>query len=956
VDEGGEGGEAEARGASRAETRNAPRVALPRYPSVVLEPEHLASVPIDGADAGGLNALQREAVTAQFGPVLVVAGPGTGKTRVITHRIAFLIRERGVRTSSILALTFTNKAAREMKSRAEALLFGAEAAPPPHASAPPPPRIEPWVGTFHSFCMLLLRRNTVLLGGGAAWSVVSRADQLSICRRFLSEQTEDAAPEEALSIISDAKNREVDAAALAALVKGDAAARDAEWLSKYGLEARRMAAETYRKYERYLREHGLRDFDDLLWDALRLLREHPAVRDRCAALYRHVLIDEFQDTNTLQYALIVELLRPLGEWSDRSVMAVGDPDQCIYSWRHASYENVARFRKDLAPCQLVVLEENYRSTPQIVQCCNAVIDASAAAERIQKRIRSMRPPGPVATITEYKNPFHEAECIVRRVVDLLADARQRLAPSDIAILCRASALTRHIEQKLSSRHLGKPPPPRVQRAPRSSPRDLAAFHVSGKLPLTERAEVRDALCMLRVLANPADDEAFTRIVNVPPRGLGGKSVEKLEQIARTHACSLWQACRAAVAASDAAPAAGRRAAAPTALDLWLRARGGSGGEGEGGAGAAPVLSAAPLPKKQCDALAALLAALDSAAAALDAEGATLQGVLEGLLARVSYEQHMRARFEDEEEFRAAREETLGQLLASLRQRDEAVVQSGSQERARERLARFLEDCGLDPSACEAATTPAAQARDCLGGRITVSTIHAAKGLEWRVVFLPCVERGVVPHARATTEQQVEEERRLLYVAMTRARDQLHVSYVRHRDMSEGSAELGAADERGMLSPSGGSSSSPGRASSAHASFSAASRPLAPPLAPPLSPAKPLGEARGASSSDSPENRVVANNSSSSPVQSESQEHRMSPFLHGLPAALLSREAPAGPRKKSLALFDAPSAPRAPRAEPPPAFVGFVSVRALSFGAAPRAAQAAAPSLVAPPPPATQFRP
>ncbi len=632
-----------------------------------------------------LNDAQREAVLHGEGPLLVLAGAGSGKTRVIVHRIARLVRDRGVLPWHILAVTFTNKAAGEMRERLAALL-GPEAR-------------ELWVQTFHAFGARFLRREAARAGLSPAFAIYDDGDQLSLVKQVFADLgigDGALAPREALSQIDRWKNH--------SLLPQDVRAGD-------GRIDEQQALEVYRRYQAALRRAGAVDFGDLLLLPRRLLEEDADLRKRWAARFRHVLVDEFQDTNPAQYQL-VQLLA--GE--KRNVCVVGDDDQAIYRWRGADVSNILGFDRDFPGTRVVKLEQNYRSTKVILEAAHAVI--SRATRRREKKLWTEREGGEPLSLLVARDEHEEAQRIAWEVEE---ERRRGTGGDEIAVLYRTNAQSRPIEAAL-----------RAARVPYVIVRGTSFY---------ERAEVKDAAAYLRLALSPRSDLDVLRVVNRPARGVGEKSVERLRAFAEAQGLSLFEALGRRGEVPDLKPAARR------ALGAFY------------------------------DAVADLHACVNG----LDA-GAAVQEALERseMLAR------LKAEGTDEAVERA---ENLMELVAAAREFDEARVGEppprDPDEQRPPPLARFLEQIALLGEAD--APTPE--------GRVALMTLHAAKGLEFEAVFIAGMEQGTLPHdppwardeSPAERAARFDEERRLCYVGMTRARSRLRLTLARRR---MGFGELG----------------------------------------------------------------------------------------------------------------------------------------------------------------------
>jgi DNA helicase-2/ATP-dependent DNA helicase PcrA len=615
--------------------------------------------------AVSLNPAQREAVEHVHGPILVLAGAGSGKTRVLTTRIAALIDRHGVPPDRILAVTFTNKAAGEMKQRIGRLL-----------------ERDPsglWIGTFHSLSARLLRREAELLGFNRRFTIYDADDQLSLIKRLMEQRGHSVkryTPRAVQAIISAAKNR----------MKPPSELADD---SPFDLLVR-VAADVYAAIGPALKAANAMDFDDLLLHPLTLFREHPERLRAYQERFRFVLVDEFQDTNRAQY----QLIRRLG--AHGNVFAVGDDDQSIYGWRGADVGNMQEFLKDFDGAKLVRLEENYRSTQVVLDAANGVIAENNG--RIGKTLTTRRHGGELVTLLAAADERDEAEWVVREL-------ERRSAAGDwqygeMAVLYRTNAQSRAMEEAF--RRAGVP------------------YRLIGAISFYERREVKDLLAYLRLVANPADDEAFLRAVSVPRRGLGEGSLATLGRTAIQWSKPLLEVARVADRVPELRPNVREAFRSFAAFIDGLAERAGR------------------LPPAE---------------------------VLELVIRAIDYEAMLHAEGPEG----ADRWENVRELVASAANWSEEVVEDADGGTP---LERFLAEAALLSSA------------DTVVGRedgVTLMTLHTAKGLEWPVVVLSGLEHGLFPLARAEEQPDgLEEERRLCYVGLTRAKDKLYLTWARAR--------------------------------------------------------------------------------------------------------------------------------------------------------------------------------
>ncbi|MEU3133434.1 DNA helicase PcrA [Streptomyces sp. NPDC006854] len=619
----------------------------------------------------GLNTEQRAAVVHAGSPLLIVAGAGSGKTRVLTHRIAHLLAERGTHPGQILAITFTNKAAGEMKERVEQLVG-------PRAGAM-------WVMTFHSACVRILRRESKKLGFTSSFSIYDAADSkrlMALVCRDLDLDPKRYPPKSFTAKVSNLKNELIDEETFA----GQAAD---------GFE--KTLAQAYALYQARLREANALDFDDIIMTTVHLLQAFPDVAEHYRRRFRHVLVDEYQDTNHAQYTLVRELVGPAGEDdAPAELCVVGDADQSIYAFRGATIRNILQFEEDYPSATTILLEQNYRSTQTILSAANAVIERNES--RRPKNLWTNAGTG--ARITGYvADTEHDEAQFVADEIDRLTDAGDAKA-GDVAVFYRTNAQSRVFEEVFI--RVGLP------------------YKVVGGVRFYERKEVRDVLAYLRVLANPEDSVPLRRILNVPKRGIGDRAEAMIDALSLREKISFPQALRRVDEAYGMAARSSNAVKRFNTLMEELRTI------VESGAGPAVVL--------------------------------------EAVLERTGYLAELQASTDPQDETRI---ENLQELAA--------VALEFEQERGEEEgagtLAEFLEKVAL------VADSDQIPDEDEDGsGVITLMTLHTAKGLEFPVVFLTGLEDGVFPHMRALGQtKELEEERRLAYVGITRARERLYLT-------------------------------------------------------------------------------------------------------------------------------------------------------------------------------------
>ncbi|NWF77863.1 MAG: DNA helicase PcrA [Chloroflexi bacterium] len=606
-----------------------------------------------------LNPAQREAVEAIDGPVLILAGPGSGKTRVITHRIAYLIKSCGISPHNIMAVTFTNKAAREMRERLERLLGQAVEALT--------------LGTFHATCARILHREGKAIGLDSSFVIYDEEDQLSLIKQALEELNLDPkqyAPRAIHSAISAAKSRLISSEVYAQRV------------NSYFEE---IVHRVYQRYQQLLNQGQALDFDDLLMKTVRLLQDNPQILKRYQSRYVHILVDEFQDTNIAQYVLMKQLA---GKY--RNLCVVGDPDQSIYSWRFADLRNILSFEKDYPEAKVIFLEQNYRSTKTILAVASDII--SANVQRKPKKLWTENEDGSPVCIIESYSPEEEAQCVVSEIEKLVSQGQIFL--KDCAVMYRVNAQSRALEETFL--RYGVP------------------YKLVGGTRFYQRQEVKDIIAYLRVIHNPQDNVSLTRILNVPGRGIGQGTLSKLQDWAKAHDVSLFEALKQA----SHPDSVGAKQFLPTRITQAVAG------------------------------FAALISELTAQSHEL-----RLSNLLEEILQRTGYKEYILGKEDGEDRW-----ENITELKNVAREYDELDPA--------EALAEFLEKVSLVSDIDEL---------DEKADAVTLITLHQAKGLEFPVVFIVGLEEGILPHRKSFDDpEEMEEERRLCYVGVTRAKKQLYL--------------------------------------------------------------------------------------------------------------------------------------------------------------------------------------
>lgn len=607
-----------------------------------------------------LNSEQRKAVEATEGPVLILAGAGSGKTKTLTHRIAYLIAEKHVRPHNILAVTFTNKAAREMRERLGQLL----------GSSADDRSFMPFMGTFHSICVRLLRFDGESIGIPKNYVIFDESDRQAAIKQVMKDlaiSEKQHSPSAISHLISSAKNE---------LVSPD------EYRATASLPQQKVVADVYGRYESLRKNAAALDFDDLIGETVRMLQTHAEVRTKWQRQFQYILIDEYQDTNAAQYNLVKLLVD-----KKENVCVVGDDWQSVYSWRGADFTNILNFERDYPKSLVVLLEQNYRSTKNILDAAHRVITKNT--QRSDKKLWTAAGAGEAVQIQAVQNESHEGEFIALRIKSAVNLKARKY--SDHAILYRTNAQSRAIEEMFI--RYGLP------------------YRIVGGTRFYDRKEIKDVLAYLRLLYQPADRASFLRIVNVPARGLGDVSVQRFMD----------------AQAASGLTIAGQLGQAETIAGLTPKAR------------QALVL------------LGALLADLSE-----QVEKISLPELIDLVLRRTGYNDYL-----DD-----------GSLQAEDRLQNVKELIS---------VAREYQDLGLSGFLEEVALVSDHDSVDSQGDSVTLMTMHAAKGLEFPVVFIVGCEESLFPSSRAFYEPaQLEEERRLCYVGMTRAREELSMTYAMHR--------------------------------------------------------------------------------------------------------------------------------------------------------------------------------
>lgn len=606
----------------------------------------------------GLNVAQAEAAKTTSGPLLILAGAGSGKTKTLTHRIAYLIAHESIRPDEILAVTFTNKAAREMRQRL-GLLLGQDSARR---------SFMPWMGTFHGICVRLLRVDGAAIGIAHNFVIYDEDDRRGLVKQAMKQlaiSDKDIKAQSVSSAISSAKNDMMDSAMLASAAQ---------------FPYQKNVAKIYQKYEDLRRTARALDFDDLLLEVVRLFREVPAIRTKWQTTFKHILIDEYQDTNAAQYAIVKFLVN-----DTRNICVVGDDWQSIYSWRGADFTNILNFERDFKGAKVIKLEQNYRSTGNILDAASNVITKNI--QRTNKKLWTAEGPGLPVQVHGVYDEAEEAQLVADRIsTHVELGARQF---GDFAVLYRTNAQSYTLER--ACLHLRVP------------------YRIVGGVRFYDRKEIKDIIAYLRLVYQPNDRMSFSRIVNVPTRGIGATSLERF---------LMWQAA--------------------SGMDILTAL--------------INVEQTSTVTSRAKQAFISLGEKLRIVQALL--ESSSPSEIIEKLLSLIEYRDYILDGTPQAED----REANIGALLSD--------AQSFTS------LPDFLEEVALMSSADT----------DSHGQKVTLMTLHAAKGLEFPVVFIVGMEEGIIPHARVfeSGPAELEEERRLAYVGMTRAREELHLTYAQSR--------------------------------------------------------------------------------------------------------------------------------------------------------------------------------
>jgi DNA helicase II / ATP-dependent DNA helicase PcrA len=613
----------------------------------------------------GLNPEQQNAVKTTDGPLLIMAGAGSGKTRVLTHRIAYLMVEKRVNPYNILAITFTNKAAKEMRERIHKMMGGAAD--------------EVWISTFHSMCVRILRRDIDRIGFNRNFTILDTTDQQSVVKAILKDKNLDPKkndPRAILGAISSAKNE---------LIGPEAFAKEAgDYFGK-------IISDVYTEYQRRLRRNSALDFDDLIMMTIQLFERVPEVLEYYQRKFQYVHVDEYQDTNRAQYMLVKHLSSRF-----QNLCVVGDSDQSIYGWRGADIANILSFEKDYPNAKVILLEQNYRSTKRILQAANKVIDNNQ--NRKAKNLWTENHEGPKICYFRADSEHGEAQFVTGKIRELVKNENRKY--SDFAILYRTNAQSRVMEEVLLKSNI--------------------EYAIVGGIKFYARKEIKDIICYLKLIANPDDDISFVRVVNVPKRGVGSSSLDKLAGFAQLHDMSLFQALES--------------------IELI---------------GLSPKITKALVEFRD------LIKGYSQMQ-----EFLTVTELVEEVLEKSGYRQML---IEEKSIEAQSRLENIDELLS--------VTKSFEESNEEKTLIAFLTDLAL------VADIDSLDEEGQKSEAVVLMTLHSAKGLEFPVVFLMGLEEGVFPHSRSLMEEsEMEEERRLAYVGITRAEHQLFLTNAQMRTL------------------------------------------------------------------------------------------------------------------------------------------------------------------------------
>ncbi|MCA1029019.1 DNA helicase PcrA [Cytobacillus kochii] len=613
----------------------------------------------------GLNKEQQQAVKATDGPLLIMAGAGSGKTRVLTHRIAYLMVEKGVNPYNILAITFTNKAAREMRDRIRAMMGGAAE--------------EIWISTFHSMCVRILRRDIDRIGFNRNFTILDSTDQQSVIKSILKERNLDPKkfdPRAILGTISSAKNE---------LIEPEEFAKTAgDYFSQ-------VTSDVYTDYQKRLRKNHALDFDDLIMKTIQLFNRVPEVLEYYQRKFQYIHVDEYQDTNRAQYMLVKLLANRF-----QNICVVGDSDQSIYRWRGADIANILSFEKDYAQAQVILLEQNYRSTQRILNAANGVIDKNM--NRKAKNLWTENPEGNKIQYYRADSEQGEGQFVVSKIKELAQSQNRKLA--DFAILYRTNAQSRVMEEMLLKSNI--------------------EYAIVGGIKFYDRKEIKDVLAYLRLIANPDDDISLQRVINVPKRGIGSGSVDKIANFATMHDMTMFEALES--------------------IELI---------------GLSPKITKSAIEFRD---LVKNYTQMQ--------EYLSVTELVEELLDKSGYRDMLKAEKSIESQSRL---ENLDEFLSVTKNFEDA-----SEDKT---LVAFLTDLAL------VADIDKLDDDGEKADAVVLMTLHSAKGLEFPVVFLMGMEEGVFPHSRSLMEEaEMEEERRLAYVGITRAEEQLFITNAQMRTL------------------------------------------------------------------------------------------------------------------------------------------------------------------------------